>query len=407
MNSENMLDINTKTLMKENLNLDTILVHGSDVEEPFGAAVTPIYQASTYKFKNAAHGASCFAGEATGYIYTRIGNPTINALEKTLALLENASNCIVTSSGMAAVNTVYMSFLSSGDHIVSTDAVYGPSRVVIEKYWSRFGIEYSYIDTSNIENIKKAIRPNTKMLYIETPTNPTMMLTDLKAAVEIAHQHNILVVVDNTFCTPILQRPLDLGADVVVHSMTKFINGHADIVAGAIMTKTEELNRIIRPTMISLGCCMDPTQAYMVIRGVKTLSLRVKKQQENAIIIAEWLEKHPAVESVAYPGLPSHPQYELGKKQMDGPGSLISFELKGGFKAGEILMNNIRLVLLAVSLGGVESLMSHPASMSHSKITKEARLRGGITDGLVRFAVGIEDVNDIIADLEQALRRCI
>jgi len=393
--------------MKENLHFDTILIHGSDVDEPFGAAVTPIYQASTYKFKNAAHGAACFAGEDPGFIYTRIANPTIQALEKTLARLENAAKCVVTSSGMAAVNTVYMSFLNAGDHIVSTDAVYGPSRIVIEKYWSRFGVEYSYIDTSNIENIKNSIRPNTKMLYIETPTNPTIAITDLRAAVEIAHQHNILVVVDNTFCTPVLQRPLNLGADVVLHSMTKFINGHADIVAGAIMSKTEALDKIIRPTMVNLGCCMDPTQAYMVIRGVKTLSLRVLKQQENAQIIAEWLEKHPAVASVSYPGLPSHPQYEVGRKQMNGPGSLISFELKGGYKAGETLMNNIQLILLAVSLGGVESLMSHPASMSHSKFTKEARLESGITDGLVRFAPGIEEVNDIIADLDQALSKCI
>jgi len=393
--------------MTDNLHLDTILIHASDVEEPFGAAVTPIYQASTFKFKNAAHGAACFAGEDPGFIYTRIGNPTIGALEKTLAQLENAAKCVATSSGMAAVNTVYMALLSAGDHIVSTDAVYGPSRVVIEKHWSRFGIAYTYVDTTDIENIKKAIRPNTKMLYIETPTNPTIAITDLKAAAEIARQHNILLVVDNTFCTPILQRPLDLGADVVIHSMTKFINGHADIVAGAIMLKTEALDKIIRPMMVTLGCNMDPTQAYMVIRGVKTLSLRVKKQQENAQIIAEWLEKHPAVASVAYPGLSSHPQYELGKKQMDGPGSLISFELKGGFEAGETLMNNIRLVLLAVSLGGVESLMSHPASMTHSKMTKESRLAGGITDGLVRFAIGIENVNDIIADLDQALRKCI
>jgi len=393
--------------MKKNLHLNTVLVHGSDMDDPFGAAVTPIYQTSTFKFKNAAHGAACFAGEDPGFIYTRIGNPTIQALEKILAQLENAAQCVVTSSGMAAVNIIYMAFLKSGDHIISTDAVYGPSRVVIEKYWSRFGIEYSYIDTSNVENIKNAIRPNTKMLYIETPTNPTIAITDLKAATEIARKHNILTVVDNTFCTPVLQRPLDFGVDIVLHSMTKFINGHADIVAGAIMSKTDELNQIIRPTMTMMGCCMDPTQAYMVIRGVKTLELRVKKQQENAQIIAEWLENHPAVASVAYPGLPSHPQYELGKKQMDGPGSLISFELKGGYNAGEIVMNHIQLILLAVSLGGVESLMSHPASMTHSKMSRESRLAGGITDGLVRFAVGIEDVRDIIADLKQALDKCI
>jgi len=393
--------------MKEELHLDTLLIHGSDIEEPFGAAVTPIYQASTFKFSSAAHGAACFAGEDPGYIYTRIGNPTIHALEKTLAQLENAAGCVVTSSGMAAVNTVYMAFLNAGDHIVSTDAVYGPSRVVIEKHWSRFGVEHSYIDTSNIDNIKKAIRSNTKVLFIETPTNPTIAITDLKAAAEIAHKHHILVVVDNTFCTPVLQRPLDFDADVVVHSMTKFINGHADIVAGAIMSKTEELDKTIRPMMTMLGCCMDPTQAYMVLRGVKTLSLRVIKQQESAQIIAEWLQNHPAVASVSYPGLPSHPQFEIGRKQMTGPGSLISFELKDGYKAGETLMNNIKLILLAVSLGGVESLMSHPASMTHSKMARESRLAGGITDGLVRFAAGIENVNDIIADLDQALSKCI
>ena len=392
--------------MKEDLKFDSILVHGSGEHDEFGAAVMPIYQTSTFRFKNADHGAACFAGEDPGYIYTRIGNPTINALEVTLAKLENAARCVVVSSGMAAVNTVYMAFLKAGDHIVSTDAVYGPSRVVMEKWWSRFGVESTYVDTTNLENIEKAIRPNTKMLYLETPTNPTIAITDIKKASEIAHKHNMIVVVDNTFCSPVLQRPLDLGADVVLHSMTKFLNGHADIVAGAVMVKTDELDKIVRPTMVNLGCNMDPTQAYMVIRGLKTLSIRVKKQQESAQKIAEWLEKHPKVASVSYPGLPSHPQYELGKQQMDGPGSLISFELKGGIDAGKKLMENTHLILLAVSLGGVESLISHPASMTHSKMSKEARLSSGITDGLVRFAVGIEDFEDIQADLEQALSKC-
>jgi methionine-gamma-lyase len=392
--------------MKEDLKFDSILVHGCSDHDEYGAAVLPIYQTSTFRFKNADHGAACFAGEDPGYIYTRIGNPTINALEMTLAKLENAAKCVVVSSGMAAVNTVYMAFLKAGDHIVSTDAVYGPSRVVMEKWWSRFGVESTYIDTTNIDNIEKAIRPNTKMLYLETPTNPTIAITDLKKASEIAHQHNLIVVVDNTFCSPVLQRPLDLGADVVLHSMTKFLNGHADIVAGAVMVKTDELDKIVRPTMINLGCNMDPTQAYMVTRGLKTLSIRVKKQQESAQLIAEWLEKHPKIASVSYPGLPSHPQYELGKQQMDGPGSLISFELKGGITAGKKLMENTKLILLAVSLGGVESLISHPASMTHSKMSKEARISSGITDGLVRFAVGIEDFEDIKADLETALSFC-
>lgn len=392
--------------MKEDLKFDSVLIHGCDEHDAYGAAVLPIYQTSTFRFKNADHGAACFAGEDPGYIYTRIGNPTINALENTLAKLENAARCVVMSSGMAAVNTVYMAFLKAGDHVVSTDAVYGPSRVVMEKWWSKFGVESTYVDTTNLDNITKAIKPNTKMLYLETPTNPTIAITDLVKASEIAHQHNLIVVVDNTFCSPVLQRPLDLGADVVLHSMTKFLNGHADIVAGAVMVKTDELDKIVRPTMINLGCNMDPTQAFMVSRGLKTLSLRVKKQQESAQLLAEWLENHPKIASVSYPGLKSHPQYELGKQQMDGPGSLISFEVKGGISAGKILMESTKLILLAVSLGGVESLISHPASMTHSKMSKEARLSSGITDGLVRFAVGIEDFDDIKADLEQALAKC-
>lgn len=389
----------------KNLKRDSILVHGAEIEENFGAAVTPIYQTSTFKFKNSDHGAACFAGEEHGFIYTRIGNPTITALETTLAKLENGSGCVVVSSGMAAVNTVYMSLLRSGDHIISSAAVYGPSRVVMEKYWSGFGVESSYIDTTKIDNIRGAIRPNTKVLYIESPANPTMDITDIKVASELAHKHNIIVVVDNTFCSPVLQKPLDLGADVVLHSMTKFINGHADIVAGAVISKCSEIDMKMRGTMINLGCNMDPTQAYMVIRGLKTLSIRVLKQQENAIILAKWLEKNPKVAWVKYPGLKSHPQYELATKQMFGPGSLISFELKGGISAGKILMDNIKMILLAVSLGGVESLMSHPASMTHSKMSKEARTACGISDGLVRFAVGIEDIDDLLNDLEQAFEK--
>ena len=386
----------------QHLKTDSLLVHGAEIEENYGAAVTPIYQTSTFKFKNADHGAACFAGEEKGYIYTRIGNPTVTGLETILAKLENGSDCVVVCSGMAAVNTVYMALLKSGDHMISTDAVYGPSRVVMEKYWSNYGVESTFINTTNLENLDKALRPNTKVLYIETPTNPTITITDLKKASEWAHKHNILVVVDNTFSSPILQKPLDLGVDVVLHSMTKFINGHADIVAGAVISKNKEIGTKMRQVMINMGFNMDPTQAYMVIRGVKTLSIRVFKQQENAMQLAQRLEKHPKVEWVSYPGLPSHPQYEIGKKQMVGPGSLISFGLKGGLDAGKKLMNNIHMILLAVSLGGVESLISHPASMTHSKMSKEAREKCGISDGLVRFAVGIEDVEDLKADLEQA-----
>ena len=387
------------------LGFNSLLIHGGMGNDPMGSATVPIYQTSTFAFESADEGARCFAGESKGYMYTRIGNPTISALEKQIAILEGGFGGVAVSSGMAAVSTIYMAFLKSGDHIVSTDAVYGPSRGIMENYFKKFGVESSYIKTSTASEIEKAIKPNSKMLFIETPTNPTMEISDLKACVEIAHKHGLIVVVDNTFCSPYLQRPIDFGVDVVFHSMTKFINGHADIVAGIIITKTEELYKIVRPTMVGMGCNMDPHQAYMVLRGVKTLSIRMDRAQENAIKVAEFLEKHPKVEWVKYPGLKSHPQYELAKKQMKGPGAMISFGLKGGLDAGKVLMDNVKLAMLAVSLGGIETLIQHPASMTHSKMSKDAREKAGITDGLVRFAVGIEDLKDIIADLEQALAK--
>jgi len=389
----------------DDLGFNSLLIHGGMGVDPLGSATVPIYQTSTFSFENVDEGARCFAGESKGYMYTRIGNPTIAALEKQIAILEKGFGGIATSSGMAAVSTIYMAFLKSGDHIVSTDAVYGPSRGIMESYFKKFGVESSYIKTSNLDEIKRSIKPNTKMLFIETPTNPTMEISDLKACVEIAHQHGLVVVVDNTFSSPYLQRPIEFGVDVVFHSMTKFINGHADIVAGMIVTSNEELYKIVRPAMVGMGCNMDPHQAFLVLRGVKTLSIRIDRGQENAMKVAEFLENHPKVEWVKYPGLKSHPQYELAKKQMDGPGAMISFGLKGGLDAGKILMNNVKLAMLAVSLGGIETLIQHPASMTHSKMSKDACKNAGITDGLVRFSVGIEDLKDIIADLEQALAK--
>lgn len=388
---------------KEKMGFDSMLIHGDGFYDELGSATVPIYQTSTFRFKNADHGAACFAGEDPGFIYTRIGNPTIGALERLVANLENGYNGVAVSSGMAAVNVIYMALLSQGDHIVSSAAVYGPSRVVMEKHWSRFGVQSSYVNSADVKEIEAAIQPNTKMLFLETPANPTMEITDIEACVVLAKKHNLIVVVDNTFCSPVLQKPLDMGVDVVFHSMTKFLNGHADIVAGMVVAKTKEIYDKLRNIMVNMGCNMDPTQAYMVIRGIKTLSIRVERQQESAIKVANWLEKHPKIEWVKYPGLISHPQYELGKKQMSGPGSMISFEVKGGIDGGKTLMNNVHLALLAVSLGGVETLISHPASMTHSKMDKASREACGITDGLVRFAVGIETVDDIIADLDQAL----
>ncbi len=379
------------------------LIHAGGIHDELGAAVTPIYQTSTFKFKNADHGARCFSGEEKGYIYTRLGNPTIEDLENTLAELENGYKAVVTASGMAAVNNVYLAFLASGDHMISHNAVYGPSRGVMEKLYPRLGIESTYVDCTNLENIEKAVKPNTKLLYLETPANPTIGITDIAGACEIAHKHNILVCVDNTFCSPYLQKPLNLGADIVLHSMTKFINGHADIVGGAVIAKTKELFDQINYVMMNVGFNMDPHQAFLTRRGLKTLSIRIDKAQQNAQKIAEYLENHPKIQWVLYPGLPSHPQYELAKKQMSGPGSMMSFEVKGGLEAGKKVMDNVKLALLAVSLGGIETLIQHPASMTHSKLSKEEKTEAGITDGLVRLSVGIEDVDDIIADLDQAL----
>ncbi len=389
----------------EKTGFNTKLIHAGAIDDRFGSATVPIYQTSTFSFESAEYGAQCFTGERDGFIYTRIANPTIKALEQQIAVLENGYGAIAVSSGMAAVTTIYLALMSSGDHIVSTDAIYGPSRNVMEKQFSRFGFQSTYLDTTDIEAVKKAIRPNTKILYIETPSNPTMSVSDLKACAEIAHANNILLVVDNTFSSPYLQKPIDFGADIVFHSMTKFINGHADIVAGVIITKEQSIYTQLRNMMISLGCNMDPHQAYMVIRGLKTLAIRIDRAQENAAKVADFLEAHPKVAWVKYPGLKSHPQYEVSKKQMSGSGSMISFGLKSGFTGAKTLMNSVRLALLAVSLGGVETLIQHPASMTHSKVSPEDKLKSGITDDLIRFAVGIEDAADIIADLEQGLEK--
>jgi len=387
----------------KNKKFNTKLIHAGAFEDEFGSATVPIYQTSTFKFKNAQHGADCFSGKSDGYIYTRIGNPTIRAFEQNIAELENAYDGIACSSGMAAITSVYMALLGGGSHIVSSDAVYGPARGVLEQDFSRFNVEATFVNTAKTENILAAIKPNTKVLYIETPANPTMDITDITACAEIAKKHNLILVVDNTFCSPYLQKPLDLGADVVLHSITKFINGHADIVGGVVVAKDPEIYKKIRHCMVYMGCNMDPTQAFMVLRGVKTLGIRMDRAQENAMKVAEFLQAHPKVEWLRYPGLESHPQYELGKKQMNGPGSMMSFGLKGGFEAGKKLMDNVHLALLAVSLGGVETLIQHPASMTHAAVSAENKLKAGITDDLVRFSVGIEDVEDIIEDLRQAL----
>jgi methionine-gamma-lyase len=386
----------------KHLGINSKLIHAGHKADATGSVNVPIYQTSTFAFRDAAHGAALFAGQEDGFIYTRIGNPTIRALEDSVAELENGCGGIATSSGMGAVSTVYLALLGSGAHMVSTASVYGPSRGLMEKDFSRFGVQSTYVDTSDLTQVEKALRSNTKLVYVETPSNPTMQVTDIERVSALAHAHGCLVVVDNTFASPYLQRPLDLGADVVLHSVTKFINGHADVVGGIIVAKDAAVCKRLRKTMVNSGCNMDPHQAFLVLRGLKTLGVRIERAQQSAMQIARWLEAQPEVGAVRYIGLESHPQHELARRQMAGFGSMISFELEGGMEAGQRLMDHVRVATLAVSLGGVETLIEHPASMTHASISPEDRRSAGYSDGLVRYSVGLEDVEDLIADLRQA-----
>jgi methionine-gamma-lyase len=392
---------------KEKRNLETEIIHAGYHPDPVAHSVSPpIYQTSTFAFESAEHGAALFAGKEKGFIYTRLGNPTIEALEEAVATLEKGYAALATSSGMAAVSTVYLAFLEKDAHMIGTAALYGPSRTIIETEFTRYGVSSDFIDTSNLEEIKKRIKKNTKLLFIESPANPTMTMTDIQACAEIAKQHGSILVVDNTFASPVLQNPLELGADVVIHSVTKFINGHSDVVGGVIISQTQELHQRLQKVLRMMGGTMDPHQAWLVLRGLRTLYLRVERAQDNALKLAYWLASHPKVAWVNYPGLESHPQYELMKKQMKGPGSMISFGLKGGYEAGMKLINSVKLCTLAVSLGGIETLIQHPASMTHSSVPKKEKEEAGITDDLIRLSVGCEAYEDLKADLEQALEKC-
>ena len=387
----------------KNIGFDTKCIHSGIGEYEHGPVVPPIYQTSTFKFESAEHGGSLFKGEQKGYIYTRMLNPTIEAMEDAIAALENGHKALGCGSGMAAVHTVFSALLSAGDHIVCSEAVYGPTVTLLKTVFSKFGVETTFVDASNLDAIKSAIKPNTKVVYIETPGNPTLAIADLEAAAKITHEANAQLVVDNTFMSPALQKPLDLGADVVLHSLTKFLNGHADVVGGIVVVKDEETYLHFRKTLNQTGGVIDPFNSFLVHRGLKTLAIRMERHCTSAQKVAEWLEAHPKIEWVRYPGLKSHPQYEIAQRQHSAQGGMITFEVKSGFSAGEAVMNSVKLSQLAVSLGGVESLIQHPASMTHASMGKDIREEANITDGLVRLSVGIENVEDIIADLEQAL----
>lgn len=389
----------------KNLQFDSKCVHSGISDYEFGPVIPPIYQTSTFRFESAEHGASLFKGEANGYIYTRMKNPTVEAMENAVAELEGGYKALGCASGMAAINTAFVALLQSGDHVVCSKSVYGPTMTLLHSVLSKFNIESTFVDSDIAEEIERAVKPNTKIIYIESPANPVIAITDLSSAAAIAHKNNSLLVVDNTFMSPALQQPFKFGADIVLHSMTKFLNGHADVVAGIVVVKDEEMYSRMRKVLNQLGGVIDPFNSFLVHRGLKTLSIRMQKHCENAQLIAEYLENHPKVKWVRYPGLKSHPNYEVGLKQHYGHGGMISFELKGGFEAGETVMNNVKLCQLAVSLGGVETLIQHPASMTHLTMGEEARKSAGITEGLVRLSVGIENVKDIIDDLETALKK--
>ncbi len=381
----------------------TQAVHAGVEENEFGAVVPPIYQTSTFKFKNVQHGADLFSGSGDGYIYTRMLNPTVQAMENAIAILEGGSHGLGCGSGMAAIHTTFAALLKAGDHVISSESVYGPTATLLTTYLSRLGIEATFVDTSDLDAVRNAVRPGTRVVFVETPANPTMVISDIAAIAEIAHTAEATMVVDNTFMSPVMQRPLALGADVVVHSLTKSLNGHADVVGGIIVVKDEATYTIFRKTLNHLGGVIDPFNAFLVHRGIKTLHVRAERSSENAMKIAHWLEAHPNIEWVRYPGLESHPQHELASRQMSGYGAMIACEVKGGLEAGKTMMNSVALFVLAVSLGGVESLIQHPASMTHFSMGKEQREQAHITDGLVRLSIGIEDIDDLLADLEHAL----
>ena len=387
--------------------LGTTAIHAGTLKNLYGTLAMPIYQTSTFIFDSAEQGGRRFALEEAGYIYTRLGNPTTTVLENKIAALEEGEAAVATSSGMGAISSTLWTVLNAGDHVVTDKTLYGCTFALMCHGLTRFGIDVTFVDTSNLDEVKNAIKENTRVVYLETPANPNLKIVDLEALSKLAHTNpNTLVIVDNTFATPYMQKPLKLGADIVVHSVTKYINGHGDVIAGLVITNKELADQIRFVGLKDMtGAVLGPQDAYYIIRGMKTFEIRMERHCKNAKKVVEFLNKHPKIERVYYPGLETHPGHEIAKKQMKDFGAMISFELKGGFEAGKTLLNSLKLCSLAVSLGDTETLIQHPASMTHSPYTKEEREAAGITDGLVRLSVGLENVEDIIADLEQGLEK--
>jgi methionine-gamma-lyase len=387
----------------------TLCIHGKkhldkhEGERPIRAVSTPIFQSSTFAFENVEHGAAVFRGEDPSYVYTRLGNPTQTALETELAYLEKGEAALVLASGMAAATTAVLTCCKTGDHIVSGDTLYGGTHQLFTQTLPRLGISVTEVPADDPQNFADAITDKTKLVYLETPANPTLVLTDIAAVAEVAHKKGIPVLVDNTFCTPYLQNPLELGADIVMHSATKYIGGHGDTVAGVLVGKADWMMEARMETLRDVGGCISPFNAWLLLRGLKTLPVRMDRHQENAMEIAQFLSYHPKVDQVIYPGLKTHPQHELAARQQRGFGGMISFMVKGGRTAGIKVMDNVQLCTLAVSLGDVDTLIEHPTSMTHSTYSDEELHKVGIDPGMVRLSVGLENVEDIIADLRAAL----
>ncbi len=391
---------------KNELDFETRAVHsGSEPCPQTGALVSPIHQTSTYTYSDTEEAGKIFSGEKFGYLYGRDHSQIEYMLEDKIASLEGGEDCKAFGSGMAAITATLVALLESGDHVICSDVVYGGTYGLFEKIFSKYDIEYTFVDTSDIGNIKDNIQPNTKVIYVETPANPTLKLTDLEKTSEICRDNDLKLIVDNTFMTPYFQKPLELGADIVIHSATKYMSGHGDCIAGAVVGDKEFIEEGLHDPVTKLGALIAPFICFLVRRGIQTLPLRMEKHNSNAMKVAKYLKGHPKIKNLIYPGLESFPQHELAKKQMDGFGGLISFEVKGGIEKGRAFCDNLEMIQLAVSLGDVGSLVQHPASMTHKSVPVEERRESGIKDGLIRISVGIENADDIINDIEQSLEK--
>lgn len=385
---------------------ETNAIHGGMIkDEQFGSLATPLYQTSTFTFENAQQGANRFAGEEQGYIYSRLGNPTTTQLEQTVAALEGTDAAAATATGMGAVSAALLANLSAGDHLIASKAVYGCSFALMSHMLTKFGIEVTFVDMTEPANISDAVQENTKVIFLESPINPNLVVLDLAEIGAIAKRHNLLSIVDNTFLTPYLQQPKQFGFDLIIHSATKYLNGHGDVVAGIICGSEELISHIKLTALKDIGATMSPHDAWLIIRGLKTLAVRMDRHCSNAQTIAEHLEAHPLIKKVYYPGLPSHDGYKFIGSQMKGAGGVIAFELEGSLEDGAYLIDQMSLFSIAVSLGDAESLIQHPASMTHSPYTQEERLNAGISDTLIRISVGLEHTDDLIADLDQAFEK--